>query len=259
MGVAVLLAGDLGGRDLLHQRRGATHHHFGREGQALDAGGEFLHVRQELVGDRPEALGRILLPEAVFDAVKAGEGRVGLGLLVVVGAAVDRDVEVGEQLGNRLDRLVVEAGRREEGLGLFDITCLDRAHKGLGVGHEVVGLLGDIELVLADRADQIERGLCLRGLGGSKGPEGDEGQEAHGELLGICGPVLGSPGQEDDWLELLAGRLVGEGGRRHARDEGAPDIVAGLEAGQGIEIAAADGLEIFLQRFAIEAALDGDK
>ena len=86
--------------------------------------------------------------------MEAGEAGVPLGQLVVVRPQIHRAVEVAEQLGNRLDLLVVGAGRREQRLGLGDVAGLNRVGEGPGLLDQRLQRLGDVDLVLGDRRHQ---------------------------------------------------------------------------------------------------------
>ena len=101
--VAVLLARDLRGRDLVQQAVGAVGELVGLVGERAGLGLERLDVGEQLVGDRRHAGGRVLLPQRLLDAVEAGPL---LALLDVVDAGVDVRVEGAEALRDRLDRLV---------------------------------------------------------------------------------------------------------------------------------------------------------
>ena len=64
-------------------------------------------------GAKPSVVPRGEQP--VLQAVEAGEARILLLLLEIVGAGVERRVEIGEQVGDRLDPLVMDPGRRPAG------------------------------------------------------------------------------------------------------------------------------------------------
>ena len=108
LGVALLLAGDLGLLDLVDQLGGAGDHDLGLDHgrahqrvQALgvgdQAGGQLLRVGRDL----------LVLPEVTLDRVEAGPVRVRGLLGEVVLAGVDLAVQLGEQRHQRLDPLVV--------------------------------------------------------------------------------------------------------------------------------------------------------
>ena len=102
LGVAVLLAGDLALGDLLDQLRGALGHGQRRDLELGDLGLERGEVAVELVGVLRGAVGGVLLPQQVLEAVPAGELRV-VRAGEVVHARVDRAVDRLDQAGDGLD------------------------------------------------------------------------------------------------------------------------------------------------------------
>ena len=79
--------------------------------------------------------------------MEAGEFRIGGLLLVVVFTGVNATIEVREQLGNRLDALVVLTCRRIQGFRFFDIARFHRVGKGFGACHQVRRLFGDVGFI----------------------------------------------------------------------------------------------------------------
>ena len=138
VGVALLLTRDLGGLDLVDQLTGA----LGHLGRAVGGRGDELpeapDVGVEPVGDRGHPNGAVVDPQRLLEAVEAGEVGGGRG---VVEAAVDPRVEVAEGLGDGLDALVVQAGRRVEEPGPGEVAGTHRVGEG-GRGRHEVGDLG---------------------------------------------------------------------------------------------------------------------
>ncbi len=89
--------------------------------------------------------------------METGEVRVRRFLLVVVFAGVDAAVQIGEQLGDRLDALIVLAGRRVQLARLLHVTGLHRVGEQLGLFHQPIDFFGDVNFVFGDRANQIQR------------------------------------------------------------------------------------------------------
>ena len=246
--VAVLLAGDLGRRHFLHQRRGTADHHVGREHQRGDPVVQRVDVGHQLVGVLVQAGGAVVDPQPVLDPVEAGEARVLLGLLMVVGARIHGAVEIAEQLGDRLDRLVVGAGRREQRLGLVDVAGLDRGRERLRLRDQL------------GRASARRR-ACIRRSAGPAPSAGPRRAVRPVPRRATVPPVRWSVACDKSsiprsWLPASAGCSRAA----LALQQGAAEIVLGrCRPRQGEEIAAADRLEILLQRLAIEALLDGDE
>ena len=204
---------------------------------------EFLDVGEQLVGHRGEALGGVLLPEAVFDAMEARELRIGFGLLVVVGPRVDGRVEVGEQLGDRLDRLIGKTGRREELLCLVDLASLHDVGEGGGVLDELGKFLRYVDLVFGDRLDEVEARLLGKGAGRK-----NERQRRSADKAGHTHVSV-------SLHEMEAGS-----GAARSGDQRAADVVGSIaNSRKRVEEAAADRLDVFLQRLAIELLLYGDE
>ncbi len=177
MAVALFFTRNLGGSHLFHQHRSAAHDLFRREGQTAHALLQFLGICQQLVGKRGQALGALFDPKAVLDAVEAGEARVLLGLFMVVGTRIHALVQIGKQLGNRLDALVGAAHGSVHLLGLFDLAGLDRIGEGLHALDQLAQIVVDVQLVLRQRLDQLQRRhafCCPAGQGDDAGTAGQQ-------------------------------------------------------------------------------------
>jgi hypothetical protein len=131
--VAIFFTGDLG-RGNFFQQRGCTADDFlRREGQAGDAGLQVFDVAVQLVSQRRQAFGALLENSEYSRRWKPVKSSAFTPFFVVVDARVDGRIKVTEQLGNRLDRLVVNAGRRVELLRGGQIAFLHRIGELLGV------------------------------------------------------------------------------------------------------------------------------
>lgn len=130
---------------------------FRREGQAIHAGFEVVDVGVEFGGQRFQTFGGLFGEQHVFDAVETGEVFSGHAFLVVVNTRVDRSVEVAEQLGDRLDGLIVHAGRCVELLRSGQVAFVDGIGERLGLGDQFADFFGDVDLVVRHRAYQVQR------------------------------------------------------------------------------------------------------
>ena len=158
--VAILLAADLRRGDLVEQAVRAVRELVRLVGERPRLGLERPHVGEQLVGDRLESLGRVLLPQRLLDAMEA---RPRLALLDVVDARVDVGIEVAEALRDRLDRLVGHARGRELLLGLLDVTRLDGGDERLDLrSTSILRLRRDVALVAGDGAFQQRVGGARR-------------------------------------------------------------------------------------------------
>ena len=82
--VAILFAGDLLGGDLFDQVGGAADQIFRRDGQVVDPLLQLERVGHQLVGERREAVGRLVGEQAFLDPMEADEFRVVRLLLEIV-------------------------------------------------------------------------------------------------------------------------------------------------------------------------------
>ena len=167
LGVALLLARDLRLGRLLDEAGGAVRHHLRGDRDLGHRRDEVGHVVVQAVGQRREVdLGAVVAalgPQAVLDGVEAGEGRIGLGLVEVVGPGVDDAVRVREQLGDRLDLLPRDAGVGVELLGLGDVARPDGVRERFGARGQLRGLLVHVSRVGGHRRGQ--RGLVDLAVG----------------------------------------------------------------------------------------------
>lgn len=76
---------------------------------------------------------------------------------MVVDTRIDGRIEVAEQLGDRLDGLIMYAGRRIQLLGGGQVAFFHRVGERLGLGRQLSDLLGDVDLVVRHRAYQVQR------------------------------------------------------------------------------------------------------
>ena len=123
MRVAILLARDLRGTDLVHQALRPV-----RDLGRLIVGGpnepdQLRDVRVQLVGERLQLCGRrVVDPQHLLEPMEAGPRRC----RHIAGARIDLGIEIAERLGDRLDPLVRLAGRREELPRLGDVPGANR-------------------------------------------------------------------------------------------------------------------------------------
>ena len=122
LGVAVLLAGHLRLGDLLDELAGAAGHDPRVDDERVDALLELVDVRAQLDGERAETVGRAVCEEDLLDLVEALEPGIVDAAVEVLLAEVDRLVEIGEELGDRLDALPRDPGGGVERLGRGDIA-----------------------------------------------------------------------------------------------------------------------------------------
>ena len=161
--VAVLLAGDLAVGDLVEQLDRAVGDLRGLRARRSRPGlCSVVDVGEQLVGDRRHARRACpSCPQRLLDAVEAGPLR--RRAVDVVDAGVDLGVEVAEALGDRLDRLVVGAGRGEQRLGLGDVAGLDRGgERPVVAAPAAPTLVLDVAPVRRDRRGQRRRRRCRR-------------------------------------------------------------------------------------------------
>ncbi len=119
--------------------------------------------------------------------METGEFRIGGFLLVIIFTGIDAAIQVREQLGNRLDALVVLTGWRIQGFRFFDIARFHRVGKGFGAGNQVRRLFGDIRFVGSNGVAEAQQRIALRGVSGS-GTFHDQlafrvGQQAAGHVV----------------------------------------------------------------------------
>src|SRR3954454_23208510 len=112
--VAVLLARDLPGGDLVEQAERAVGQVQRPELEVLRPGGQVVDVAHQLVGDRAGLRDVAGLPQVALEHVEAGPGVAGLDVVLT---GVDLRVEVAEALGHRLHPLLGGLGGRVEGPG----------------------------------------------------------------------------------------------------------------------------------------------
>src|SRR3954468_151435 len=268
--VAVLLAGDLPGGDLVEQALGTVGQLQRVQRDVVGLGGDLLHVGQQLVGVRAHGRDVAGLPQRLLDPVEPGEV-LALGLVAL--AAVDDRVQVAEALRDRLDPLPVGAGDGEQLLRALDVATLDRGHElgGLldqrtrlalhvalvvsaGLGQRLVvvqrrGLAGDLQRradAVADHA-RLAGGLVVTGRQLDPQLAGDAGSDV---LDLVHHPV--AIGVDEELGDLAAG--VGDGELVHAGLQlaggdvaavvggGHRDVVGGgLRAARGGGVAASAG------------------
>ena len=167
MRVAIFLAVDLGGGDLIDQRLRAGDELpcLEREVGLVDLGLELVHVLEQSVGDLLDRLRvvvglgvggifgcdlsfgatdlrRLRGPQVPLDAVEAGE--VDGAALGVIPAHVDGGIEFGEGLGDRLDALVEGAHLAELVAGGVEIAALDRGDELFGLRGQSVDLAAHV-------------------------------------------------------------------------------------------------------------------
>ena len=228
VGVALLLAGDLGRGDLGEQRRRAV----GEVGRLV---GDVLDELVAAWSRRRRACRRAGVRPSVdpfsHRARSSGWNPVHFGgILDVVDAGVDRRVEVAEALGDGLDPLVVDAGRSVELLGLREVTRADRVGERLRRGDQLPGLRLHVVGVPRDALAQLLVDLGRRGRRGLRAA-GD--LERHGLVLGT--------GAVD---AVVAGVEVE---RERARQAGAEVLPLGEDpAGVVDELGLVDGLGVLV-------------
>ncbi len=155
--VAIFFTADFARGHFFNQARCAAHHFRRREGQFGDAFLQLQHVTVELIGVFLHPFGSVIAKQGFFQTVEAGEFRIGGLLLIVVFTGVNAAIEVREQLGNRLDALVVLTGWRIQGFRFFDIARFHRIGKGFGTRHQVRRLFGDVGFIGGNRVAQAQQ------------------------------------------------------------------------------------------------------
>ncbi len=118
---------------------------------------QFNGVLIQTIGIFAHVFGRVVGKQRLLQTVEAGEVRIRRFLLVVVFTGVDAAVQIGEQLGDRLDALIVLAGRRVQLARLLHVAGLHRVGEQLGLFHQPVDFFDDVDFVFGDRANQIQR------------------------------------------------------------------------------------------------------
>src|SRR5262249_5210839 len=101
----------------------------------------------ELPGGPGEVLGRLAVPQAVLDAVEAGEVLVLDAFRQSVGAAVDLLVEVLEGAVGGAERGVGAVGGEPVGAGLVQVVAVDGVGEGPGLADQGGQTLVDVRLV----------------------------------------------------------------------------------------------------------------
>ena len=177
--VAVFFAADFAAGHFFHQHRRAAHHFIGRERQQVDFLLQGFHIGQQFVGNLVYAGGAVFHPQRVFEAVKAGEGRVFGALFEIVFARINGRIELVKQLGNRLDALIVIAGGGKQRFGFGDIAGFYGGGEFGGFGHQFLGFGLHISFVFGQGLFQLGH-IGLR-CGGFKAAVG------HGELAARVG------------------------------------------------------------------------
>ena len=142
--VAILLAGHLRLGDLLDQLARAPGHDPRVDDQGVDPLLELVDVGAELGRERSEAVGGAVLEEHLLDLVEALEPWILDAAVEVLLAEVDGLVQVREELGDRLDPLPRDAGRRVERLRPREVAALDRGGERPDLRDEVGHLLVDV-------------------------------------------------------------------------------------------------------------------
>ncbi len=98
--------------------------------------------------------------------METGEFRIGGFLLVVILTGIDAAIQVREQLGDRLDALVVLAGWRVQRFSFFDIARFHGVGKGFCAGNQIRGLFGHISFIGGDGIAQAQQRVAFGGVGG---------------------------------------------------------------------------------------------
>ncbi|MNT24320.1 hypothetical protein D3C72_1597870 [compost metagenome] len=106
--------------------------------------------------------------------METGELRIFRFFLVVIFAGVDTAVQIGEQLGDRLNSLVMLTGRRIEFTRFCHVAGLHGIGEQLGLFDQPFHFFGDVDFVFSNRPNQIH-GVRFA-VGGSTGRRG------HGQL-----------------------------------------------------------------------------
>ena len=137
--------------------------------QLLLEGGD---IGQQTLGNRCQVAESVLLEQAVFQAMEAAEGRVLFTALEVIGAGIDRVVQLGQALGRRGQSLVSLASRQVQGLGLGQVAGGNRLFKGADGLDQSATLAAQVHAKFRQRADKgHHRGLGF-GLGVRLGRRG---------------------------------------------------------------------------------------
>ncbi|NUA50716.1 hypothetical protein HAT94_04061 [Dickeya solani] len=129
---------------------------------------QLLGIGVQLIRIVLQALGGVIGKQRFFQPVEAGEFRVVGFLLVVIFTGIDAAVQIGEQLGNRFDTLVVLAGRRVELARLIQLAGFDGIGEQFGLLYQPFHFFGHVNLVLGDRPHQIQH-VGFRGGGTTAG------------------------------------------------------------------------------------------
>ena len=215
--VAILLAGHLRLCDLVDEDAGALGHDPRVDLERLEPRPELGDVRPEAGGQLGRAIGRALREQEFLELVVAGEpGVVDAGLVVVL-AGVDLGVEVGEQLGDRLDPLPRHARGAVGRLGRLEVPGIDGRGERVDDLDEVVGLGEDVGAVLGDcrvdggLVDDRARWARLRGATGHRqGPARGGERAAHELVCAAIEPALEVDHEaREDVLGLVDDLLVG--------------------------------------------------
>ena len=114
MAVAILFTADFARGHFFNQAGRAAHHFRRREGQLADALLQLQHVAVQLLSVFLHPFGGVVAKQGFLQTVETGEFRIGGLLLEIIFTGVNAAIKVREQLGDRLDALVVLTGWRIE-------------------------------------------------------------------------------------------------------------------------------------------------
>ncbi|MNP26579.1 hypothetical protein D3C76_1194400 [compost metagenome] len=117
-------------------------------------------VPVQAIGELIQALGAVLREQRVLDAVETGEVFGRHAFFVVIDPGVNGGVQVAEQFGDRLDRLVVDASRGVEFFRGRQVAFFHRVGELPSVTGQFIQLLGDVDLVVGNRLHQLQRRRC---------------------------------------------------------------------------------------------------
>lgn len=112
-------------------------------------------VGGQLLGRRGERGGGLAVPQAVLDAMKAGEILVVHAVRQSVGPSVDLLVEVLEGAVGGAEGGIGAVRGEPVGAGLAEVVVPDVVGQGAGLGHESSQALVDVRPVLRERAGEV--------------------------------------------------------------------------------------------------------
>ena len=126
---------------------------------------QLQHVAVQLVGILLHPFGRIIAKQGFLQTVETGEFRIGRFLLEIIFTGVNAAIKVREQLGDRLNALVMLTGWRVEGFRFFDITGLHRIGKGFGCRCQIRRLFRDVRFIRGNRIAKAQYRSAFRRIG----------------------------------------------------------------------------------------------